>query len=407
MRVPREERENVMLARRIRAVPESVTLALNARARALKAKGVDVASFAAGELDFAPPDVVRRALVEALDRGDTRYTDAVGTLDLRRAIAEKLERDQGLRYAPEDIVVSCGAKHSIYNVMQVLCDPGDEVLIPSPYWLSYPEMARLAEAEPRFVACDPETFRVAPDALARALTPRTRLVILNSPANPTGAVYGREELRALGEVLLAHPRVTVVSDEIYEKLVYGGARHESIAVLVPALRDRTIVVNGLSKSYAMTGLRLGYAAGPREVMAAMGRLQSHSTSNPTSIVQAAAAAALRSGDAALAPWLGELEARRARIIEGLRALRGVRLTAPAGAFYAFPDISGLFGAELGGRRIHSSFDLSEAALEAARVVLVPGEPFGSASHVRLAFATSREEIEKGLARLAELLGKRS
>lgn len=395
-----------MLARRVRAVHESVTLALTARARALKAKGLDVASFAAGELDFPPPDVVRRAIVESLERGETRYTEAAGTLDLRRAIAEKTERDQGLRYAPEAIVVSCGAKHSIYNAVQVLCDPGDEVLIPAPYWLSYPEMARLAEAEPGFVASDPATLKVAPDALERAIGPRTRIFVLNSPANPTGAVYGREELAALGEVLLRHPGVTVISDEIYEKLLYGGARHESIATVVPALRDRTIVVNGVSKSYAMTGLRIGWAAGPREVMAAAGRLQSHSTSNPTSIAQAAAAAALRSGDAALGPWLAELEARRRTIVEGLRALRGVTLVAPEGAFYAFPDVSALFGAEIGGRTIRSSLDLSEAALEKANVVLVPGEPFGSASHLRLSFATSRAEIARGLERLAALVGTR-
>jgi aspartate aminotransferase len=395
-----------MLARRVRSVPESVTLALNARARALKAQGVDLVSFAAGELDFAPPEVVRRATIEAFDRGDTRYTDAAGTLDLRRAIAEKTERDNALRYAPDEIVVSCGAKHSIYNAIQVLCDPGDEVLIPSPYWLSYTEMARLAEAEPRFLETDPATFRIDPAALDRAIGPRTRVFVLNSPSNPTGAVLPRDDLAALGEVLLRHPHVTVISDEIYEKLVYDGARHDSIAAVVPALRDRTIVVNGVSKSYAMTGLRIGWSAGPREVISAIGRLQSHSTSNPTSIAQAAAAAALRSGDASIAPWVAELSSRRRAMVERLAAMRGVTLAAPRGAFYCFADVGEWIGAEIGGRRIGGAMDFVEAALERAKVVLVPGEPFGSARHVRLSFAIARQEIERGLERLANLLGAR-
>ncbi len=393
-----------MLASRVRAVPESLTLSLNARAKALRAKGADVISFAAGELDFPPPEIVRRAVIEALDRGDTRYTDAAGTPELREAIAGKLERENGIACDPRDIVVSCGAKHSIYNAVQVLCDPGDEVLIPSPYWLSYPEIARLAGAEPRFVEPDPETLKVAPDALSRAIGRRTRVFVLNSPANPTGAVYSREEIAALAEVLARHPHVTVISDEIYEKLVFEGARHESIAAIAPRLRDRTIVVNGVSKTFAMTGFRIGWAAGPREVMGAIARLQSHSTSNPTSIAQAAAAAALRADGAWLAPWIEELDARRRSMVERLRELPGFSIVPPRGAFYCFPSVRGLTGREVGGRRIAGAMDLAEVCLERAEVVLVPGEPFGSPDHVRFSFAMDRAAMERGLDRLARLLG---
>jgi aspartate aminotransferase len=395
-----------MLARRVRAVSESATLALNARAKALKAKGAEVISFAAGELDFPPPEVVRRAVIEALDRGETRYTDVPGTPALRAAIAEKLECENGLFYDPRDIVVSCGAKHSIYNAVQVLCDEGDEVLIPSPHWLSYPEIARLAGAEPRFLACDPSTFKIDPRALERAITERTRILILNSPSNPTGAVLDRDDLAAVAEVVAHSPAITIISDEIYEKLVFGGARHDSIAAVAPALRERTIVVGGVSKTFAMTGFRIGWAAGPREVVSAMGRLQSHSTSNPTSIAQAAAAAALRAGSGFLDPWIEELDLRRRLMTERLKALRGFSIVPPRGAFYCFPSIEGLLGDTLGGRAVTSALDLTEICLEKAEVVLVPGEPFGSGKHVRLSFAMGRGEMERGLDRLEKLVGRR-
>ncbi|HVY61270.1 MAG TPA: pyridoxal phosphate-dependent aminotransferase, partial [Planctomycetota bacterium] len=367
-----------MLARRVRSVPESVTLALTARARAMKAKGIDVIPFTAGELDCPPPASLTRAVVTAMERGDTRYTDSSGTPELREAIARKLERDQGLKYDPKDILVSSGAKHSIYNLIQVLCDPGDEVVIPSPFWLSYAEMARLAEAVPVYAPTRGEDgFVLAAAALDGAITPRTRALIVNSPGNPTGAVFGADALRALAEVLRRHPHVTVISDEIYEKLVYDGGKHASLAEVAPDLRSRIVVVNGFSKSLAITGLRLGYAAGPREVIAAAGRLQSHSTSNPSSIVQAGAVAALRDPEDFIGPVVESLAKRRQTMVEGLRAIPGVSIVPPAGAFYCFPSLEGLIGRTVAGRSIGGAMDLCEACLDGASVVIVPGEPFGS------------------------------
>jgi len=391
-----------MLSTRIRAVSESLTLSLNARAKALKAKGVDVIAFTAGELDFAPPAAFTNAVVAAMQRGDARYTDSSGTLELRQAIAAKHKKDQGLAFDPKDILVSCGAKHSIYNLVQVLCDRGDEVVIPAPFWLSYSEIALLAEAVPVLVPTDPaKGFALEPARLAAAITERTRVLVLNSPGNPTGAVYDAEALRAIAEVVRRHPQVTVISDEIYEKLLYDGAKHVSFAEIAPDLRDRTVVVNGFSKSHAVTGLRLGWAAGPREVIAAAGRLQSHSTSNPTSIVQAGALAAMAEGDAFVASILPELSRRRALMVERLSSMAGVTVVPPRGAFYCFPSLDGLIGKTLGGRKINGALDFTEACLEHANVVVVPGEPFGAATHFRTSFAMAPGEIERGLERLAK------
>jgi aspartate aminotransferase len=280
------------------------------------------------------------------------------------------------------------------------------VVIPSPFWLSYADMSRLAEAVPVFAeARTVDAFVLKPAALERAMTPRTRAVIINSPGNPTGAVYDAAALAAIAEVLRRHPRVTVISDEIYEKLVYDGAAHRSILEVAPDLRDRTVVVNGFSKSFAVTGLRIGYAAGPREVIAAAGRLQSHSTSNPTSIVQAGALAAMRDGDEFIRPVVASLARRRTTMVDRLRAMPGVSVVAPAGAFYCFPSLEGLLGRTIGGRRIDAAMDLTEACLEQASVVLVPGEPFGAKNHFRLSFAMAEGELERGLERLARVVGQ--
>ncbi len=396
------------LARRIQSVAESLTLALGARTKALKARGVDVVSFTAGELDFDTPEPIKEAARAALARGDTKYTPVGGTADLKAAIAAKLAADQGLRYAPDEILVSCGAKHSLYNLFQVLLDPGDEVVIPAPYWLSYPEMARLAEAVPVTVETrEEEGFKLRSQDLARAIGPRTRIVVLNSPSNPTGAVYSEQDLKALVETLLAWPDVYVISDEIYEKLVYGGARHVSIAEIAPPeLRARTIVVNGVSKTYAMTGWRIGYAAGPRDVIDAADRLQSHSSSNPASISQAAAAAALRSGDALYRPMVEELDRRRRVLVDGLKKLPGCSLVEPEGAFYGFLGIGGLVGGLVGGREgldVTSAQSFADVCLDRAQVAVIPCAAFGAPRHVRLSYSIGIEEIRKGLARLAELV----
>lgn len=397
-----------MLSRRIRAVSESLTLALNARAKALKAKGVDVIAFTAGELDFAPPASFTKAVVAAMERGETRYTDSSGTPELRSAIAAKHEKDQGVKFDPKDILVSCGAKHSIYNLIQVLCDPGDDVVIPSPFWLSYSEMALLAEARPVLVETDAaKGFALDPARLDAAMGPRARVLVLNSPGNPTGAVYDADQLRAIAEVVRRKPDVTVISDEIYEKLLYDGAKHVSFAEVAPDLRERTVVVNGFSKSHAVTGLRLGWAAGPREVIAAAARLQSHSTSNPTSIVQAGAVAAMKEGDAFIGPVVAELSRRRAVMVERLSAMPGLSLTPPKGAFYCFPAIDGLIGRTIAGRKINGAMDFTEAALEGASVVVVPGEPFGAATRIRTSFAMAMGDIERGLDRLAKLTASAS
>jgi aspartate aminotransferase len=394
------------LASRVESVPPSVTLAVTSRAKAMQAEGLDVVSFGAGEPDFDTPAYICRAGVEAIEGGQTRYTPASGTVALKAAIARKLERDNGLAYEPDQIIVCCGAKHALYNLFQVLCEPGDECLIPAPYWVSYPQMARLAGAVPVTPGALRERgFKLPPEAFESAITPRTRVVVLNSPSNPTGAVYSEKELRALAEVFLAHEGLWVVSDEIYEKLVYGETRHVSIASVSPEMKARTLVVNGHSKSYAMTGWRLGYAAGDRDVIAAAARLQSHSTSNPASMCQAAGVAALEGGEDEVAAMRAEFGKRRDRIVELLGAIDGVECPRPAGAFYVFPDVSAHYGRTIRGTEVTGSVSFAQAALDLAHVALVPGAGFGADACVRLSYATSMERIEEGARRLARLLAR--
>lgn len=378
-------------------------MAINARAKELKRQGIDVVAFAAGEPDFPTPDYICRAAHQAIDRGETRYTPASGTPELRAAIAKKLREENGLSYEPNEIVVSCGAKHSLANVILALVDEGDEVLLPSPYWVSYPEMVHLAGGVVRVLPTTPESgFKVKPEDIARACTPRTKLFILNSPSNPTGTVYTPEELERIGQVLL-EKKLWCISDEIYEKLVFGGAVHRSIAALLKDLKERTIVVNGHSKAYAMTGWRIGYAAGPRQVMEAVANIQSHTTSNPTSIAQAAALAALSDGAEELERMRSEFERRRDRIVQLLRAIDGVSLPVePQGAFYVFPDVSRLYGRGAM-KDVKDSTGFAQVCLEKAHVALVPGRPFGADNCVRLSYATGLDRIEEGMRRLAELL----
>ncbi|MHC4916725.1 MAG: pyridoxal phosphate-dependent aminotransferase [Planctomycetota bacterium] len=395
------------LADRIGRVGESVTLAVTAKAKAMKADGIDVVAFAAGEPDFDTPAYVSAAGKAAIDAGQTRYTPATGTPDLKKAVAAKLERDSGLTYDPaREVMISCGAKHVIYNLVQVLCGEGQEVVVPAPYWVSYPEMAKLAGGEPVFPAAGADQeFKLTPAQLEKAITAKTAVVLLNSPSNPTGSVYSREELTALAEVL-AEKDVWVISDEIYEKLVYDGVEHCSIAALNPDLRKRTLTVNGHSKAYAMTGWRIGYAAGPAGVIKAAGSLQSHSTSGPSTMCQAAALAALTENDggaAELEAMRTEFQKRRDLIVDRLNALPGVSCVKPRGAFYVFPDFSACYGREIGGAKVDGSLSLCAAALEAAHVALVPGIAFGEDKCVRMSFAASSEMINKGLDRLEKLL----
>ena len=393
------------LARRLNAIKPSPTLALNARAKALAAAGEDVVGLAAGEPDFDTPEHVKRAAVKALEEGFTKYTATAGMPELRAAICDKLKADNGFSYAPEQVVVGNGAKQCLYNCFQALLDEGDEVVIFTPAWMSYPEMVALAGGRPVAVPTREEEGWVPdPERLARAITPRTRAVILNSPSNPTGAVLEPGALQALATVLERHPDIVVVTDDIYEKLLYTGRSFVDILNVAPQLADRTLVVNGMSKAFSMTGWRLGYAAGPKPLVVAMGLVQDQSTSNASSIAQRAALAALRGPQDTVLAMAREFQARRDLFVAGLRALPGVRIRPPDGAFYLFPSFHGLLGKRHRGKVLEGSQQLSEVLLDDYRLAAVPGEPFGGEGHLRLSFAASRATIEKGLGRLRDFVG---
>lgn len=393
------------LADRTKLIKPSVTLAIAAKAGTLRAEGVDIVNFSAGEPDFDTPERIKAAAIEALRKGMTKYTDVKGIEPLRIAITEKYRREYGLDYRKEEVLVSCGAKHSVYNVLQAVVNPGDEVVIPSPYWVSYSDMALLAGGVPRLVPTgEASGFRMKPAELQSALTPRTRVVILNSPCNPTGACFDRDELLALARVLEKH-NCLILSDDIYEKIVYDGFQFHNLVALSPALRDRTILINGVSKTYAMTGWRIGYAVGPAEVIAAAAKIQSQSTSNATSIAQAAALEAIAGPQDEVPVMVREFAKRRAVIVERFNRIQGIRCLKPQGAFYVFPNVSGLFGKTANGKRLQTSCDVADYLLEEAKVAAVPGEDFGSNEHIRFSYATSVEDIEKGCKRIQEAVGK--
>ena len=393
------------LAERAQNISPSPTLAIDAKAKEMKAAGIKVISFGAGEPDFDTPQHIKDAAVEAIRAGDTKYTPVAGTPVLKQAIIRKLSQDQGLEYTPAEIVVSAGAKHSLYNAFQVLCQPGDEVILPGPYWVSYLEQIKLTGAEAKIVeTTEPAGFKMTAGQLREALTPRTKLIVVNSPGNPTGSVYTREELTALGEAVL-ESQALVISDEIYEKLVYDGLKHVSIATLSPALKERTVLINGVSKAYAMTGWRIGYAAAPLEVARAMTNLQSHSTSNPTSIAQAAALAALEGDQAPTERMVREFVQRRDYMLERLLAIPGVTCTRPGGSFYLFPGVSSYFGRLYLGVKIQDAATLADLLLEHARVAVVPGIAFGDDRFIRLSYATSMENIQEGLDRITAFLSQ--
>ena len=388
---------NYHIARRAAALTPSITLAVDSKAKQMKAEGIDVVGFGAGEPDFQTPKHIIQAAIDALNAGFTKYTPSSGIPELRQAAADKFKRDNGLTYKPSQIIISCGGKHACCNVILAVCDPGDEVIIPAPYWLSYPEMARLAEAKPVIIeTTDKAEFKVTPAQLRAALTPRTRLFILNSPSNPTGSLYTREEIKALGDICV-EKGVLIMSDEIYEKLVYDGAEHASVAAFSPRHYEHTILVHGLAKAYSMTGWRIGLTAAPEPIAKAIDAIQSHSTSNPTSFAQKGAVAALSGPQDHLPVWLAEFARRRAYAWKKLNSIPGISCINAKGAFYLFPNISGT------GLK---SMEFCAQLLEQQKVAAVPGIAFGADDYIRLSYATSMENIEKGLERLEQFVRNR-
>jgi aspartate aminotransferase len=385
---------NYRISKRAASLSPSLTLAIDAKAKQMKAEGLDVVGFGAGEPDFDTPQHIKDAAAKALADGFTKYTPSSGILELRQAIADKFKRDNGLTYKPSQVIVSCGGKHSCYNVVLATCQEGDEVIIPAPYWLSYPEMVKLAAATPVILqTTDATDFKVTPDQLRAAITPRTRLFILNSPSNPTGSLYTPAELKALGDVCV-EKGVLIMSDEIYEKLVYDGAEHGSVASFSPAHFEHTIIVHGFAKAYSMTGWRLGYLAAPEPIAKAIDAIQSHSTSNPTSFAQKGAIAALTGPQDHLKVWLAEYAKRRAYAHQRLNAMPGVSCVNAKGAFYLFPNISktGLKSTEFCAR-----------LLDEEKVAAVPGVAFGADDYLRISYATSLANIEKGLDRMEKFV----
>jgi aspartate aminotransferase len=393
---------SIKINARVSRVEPSMTLALTARAKSMTAEGIDVVGFAAGEPDFDTPEVIRERAKDAIDEGATRYTPSSGTPELRKAICAKLKRENKLEYSPDQVIVSCGAKHTLYNIFMTMLEEGDEVLLPAPYWLSYPEQIALAGGKTVVIPATSESeYKITPEQLEQAITPKTVAFLINSPGNPTGALYTPEEITALAKVLEQHPGITIISDEIYERLIYGGGRHLSFAAATPAMYERTLTVNGMSKTYAMTGWRIGYCAGPKDFIGAMGKMQSHSTSNATSFCQAASVTALEKGESDILRMRAAFDERRRDMVAKLNSIPGIVCPEPLGAFYAFPDVSALY-AKAG---VKGSIDFCEKLLDEARVVCVPGMPFGDDAAIRLSYATSPERIGEGLRRIEDFVKK--
>ena len=381
---------NYKISHRAAALSPSLTLAIDSKAKQMKAEGLDVVGFGAGEPDFDTPQHIKDAAAKALAAGFTKYTPAAGIPELRQAIADKHKRENGLSYKPSQIIVSCGGKHSCYNVILATCEEGDEVIIPSPYWLSYPEMVKLASARPVIVPTTDKTeFKLTPEALRQAITPRTRLLILNSPSNPTGSVYSPEEIRTLGDICIERG-VLMMSDEIYEHLLYDGAVHKSVASFSRDHFEHTIIVHGFAKAWSMTGWRLGWCAAPEPIAKAIDAVQSHSTSNATSFAQKGAVAALTGPQDHLPLWLAEFNKRRTFAWKRFNSIPGISCVNAKGAFYLFPKISGT--------GLKSS-EFCARLLEAEKVAAVPGIAFGADEFVRISYATSMANLEKGLERI--------
>ncbi len=394
-----------ILSSRARNLKPSPTLAITAKAKSMTAQGIHVISFGAGEPDFDTPDNIKKAAIRAIESGFTKYTAAGGIDELKDAVIEKFRRDNQLTFKRSEILISCGGKHAIYNLAQALFDQGDEVIIPAPYWVSYPAIVELADATPVVVETrEKDDFKMKPEQLLRAITPKTKALVLNSPCNPTGCAYGREDLKKIAEIAVAK-NIFVISDEIYEKIVYDGFEFVSIASLGEEIKKKTIIVHGVAKTYSMTGWRIGYTAGPEEIVAAMGNIQSQSTSNPTSISQKASVEALLGPQQEVDRMVSAFDQRRNYIVDRLNKMKGVSCYKPVGAFYVFPNFSSYHGSSYQGKKIVNSSDLGAFLLEVARVAVVPGIEFGAGAFQRLSYATSMENIREGLNRIEEALTK--
>ena len=396
-----------LIADRLKVIKPSPTLAVSAKAAKLKAEGRDVIAMGAGEPDFDTPQFIKDAAIAAMNKGFTKYTPAGGTATLKRAIAAKFERENGLDYTERQILVSCGGKQTSFNLCMALLNPGDEAIIPAPYWVSYPDMAMMADGKPVFVFAGVEQgFKITPQQLERAITPKSRLMWINSPSNPTGAVYTATELAALGEVLRKHPRIVVASDDMYEHILLDGSKFVNILNVCPDLYPRTVTMNGVSKAYSMTGWRIGYCGGPAELIEAMENVQSHSTSNPSSISQYAAEAALNGDQSCIDPMLSAFKERGKVVADGLNRIPGVKCLPPAGAFYAFPDCREAIRKLHAAGRIASPTDLGLCDYLLAQpqaVAAVPGSAFGAEGYLRISFATSMDNIKKAVERMASAM----
>ena len=392
---------DIPLSHRAQSIKPSPTLAVTARAAELRAEGKDIIGLGAGEPDFDTPEHIKEAAIQALKKGQTKYTAVDGTADLKLAIINKFKRENDLVYNNNQVLVSCGAKHSLYNLFQATLNPGDEIIIPAPYWVSYPDMAKLAGAEPVILKTTIEdNFKITPDKLRGAISDKTRMVVFNSPSNPTGVSYSKEELAALGEVLLDHRDILIVTDDIYEHILWGQDKFINIVNACPGLYDQTVVVNGVSKAYSMTGWRIGYVGGPESIIKGMKKIQSQSTSNASSMAQAAAVAALDGDQTYIKESTGVFKERHDFVLKSLQEIDGVNCLASEGTFYSFPDMNGLIE-KLDG--ITNDIELAEFFLEKAEVAMVPGSAFGAPGCMRISFATSMENLEKSMARIKAAL----
>ena len=393
------------ISKKVKEIDESPTIAIGEKANSMRESGINIISFAMGEPDFDTPENIKEKAIHSIKEGFTKYTSVSGINELKKAIIEKLERDNGLGYSNSEIIVSCGAKHSLYNLSQVLFEQGDEVVIFAPYWVTYPAQVQLAGAKPVIVDTSKlDNFKLSKSNLDRHITSKTKAIILNNPCNPTGKVFSRNELEIIAEICL-EKNIYIISDEIYEKLIYDGLKHLSIASLSNEIKDRTITVNGVSKAYAMTGWRIGYAAGPQKIINAMNKIQGQITSNPTSIAQMAAVEALTGPQKDVELMRNEFQKRRDYIVKELNSIKNIFCTMPGGAFYAFPNIAGLFGMRLGNKMIKDSLDFCSFLLEEAQVAVVPGKAFGTDDFVRFSFATSMQNIKNGIEKIKKAIGK--
>ena len=393
-----------MFSERATTISPSITLAISAKAKAMKKQGIDVVGFGAGEPDFDTPVHIKERAKKAIDQGYTRYTPASGMPELKQAVVKKFREDNGLEYTQDEVLIGSGAKYVIFEIIFSLVGDGDEVIIPSPYWLSYPEMVKLAGGRPVYVDTKGSDFKLTPKQLLNSITDKTKLVIINSPANPTGVVYSQKELKELADIIVAHD-IFCISDEIYEKLIYDGLAHVSVASFSQKIKEKTIVVNGVSKAYAMTGWRIGYAGGPKEVIQKAGSIQSHTTSNPASISQWASVEALEGPQESTVVMSEEFAKRRDYLVQRIKAITSLKYVRPQGAFYCFVDISKLLGSKINDSLIEGSVAFAELLLSDQYVAVVPGKAFGDDNFIRLSYAVSMEQLEKGMDRIEKFINK--